>query len=169
MVKSLIVLWALLCGLAQAEQPTRGSSKTEPQTDVKVSESRHNGKYTRTTETFRNHLLIAKKQEVSLKDNGQIDYLFVKLFRDGQMIFASTFYKSANRTIRSYYHAGNMVVEEGDEDGDGFFETIILFGTNGGPVEAFHKSKDGSVTSFGPDELTKLKESFRKIQNGIGQ
>ena len=100
----------------------------------------------------------------TVKENGRIDYMFVKLFRDGEMTYSSTFYKSENRTIRSYYHQGKMAVEEGDEDGDGFFETMILFDAKEQPVQAFSKNKDGTVAQFTNGKLAELKKSFAKFQ-----
>ena len=131
---SLIIAWAI------AQQP-QIANNASARTETKVSESRKNGKYKRVTETFTDKALTTRKEEVSLKDNGQIDYVFIKLFRKGEMTYSSTFYKSESRTIRSYYHQGKMTVEEGDEDGDGFFETIILFNDKEQPVEAFSRSK----------------------------
>jgi len=153
---------ALTWAIAQQSQVSANSANAR--TETKVSESRKNGKYKRTTETLAEKVLVARKEEVSVKDNGQIDYVFVKLFRDGAMVYSSTFYKAEKRTIRSYYHQGNMTVEEGDEDGDGFFETMILFDAKEQPVEAFSKSKDGAVTQFSKEKLAELKKSFSKFQ-----
>ena len=136
---------------------------SDPHTETKVSESRQNGKYQRTTQLFRDKVLLSKTQEISIHDDGKIDVVFKKLFRDGQMVYASSFYKAGNRTIRSYYHKDKMVVEEGDEDGDGFFEKMILFGGDEQPIEAFKKNKDGSVTRFTDEELLQLKKSFEVV------
>mgnify|MGYP003435193601 FL=1 len=87
-----------------------------------------------------------------------------KLFRDGELIFLSTYFADANRTIRGYYHQDKVVMNEGDEDGDGFFETMILFDAKEQPVEAFSKSKDGTVTQFSKEKLVELKKSFAKLQ-----
>jgi hypothetical protein len=57
-----------------------------------------------------------------------------------------------------------MAVSEGDEDGDGFFETMILFDAKEQPVEAFSKTKDGTVTQFTKEKLAELKKSFEKFQ-----
>ena len=154
----MVFAWAL------AQQVQSSRSSVDSATETKISESRKNGKYKRTTETFAGKALVARKEEVSLKDNGRTDYVFVKCFRDGKMTYASTFYATENRTIRSYYNQGKMIVEEGDEDGDGFFETMILFDTKEQPVEAFSKSKDGTVTQFTKEKLAELKKSFAKFQ-----
>lgn len=165
-MRSIAIAATCLMALASAvaQQVQSGCDSAVSPMESKVSESRKNGKYKRTTETFAGKVLVARKEEVSLKDNDQIDYVFVKLFRDGKMIYASTFYAAENRTIRSYYHQGKMVMAEGDEDGDGFFETMILFDAKEQPVEAFSKSKDGTVTQFTNEKLAELKKSFAKFQ-----
>lgn len=164
--KSIIIVatcsMALAWAVAQQAQLSAGS--TGPSTETKVSESRKNGKYKRITETYIDKVLVARKEEISLKDNGQTNYVFLKLYRDGEMTYSSTFYKSENRIIRSYYHQGKMVVEEGDEDGDGLYETIILFDTKEQPVEAFLRGKDNTVTQFSKEKLAELKKSFAKYQ-----
>jgi len=128
-----------------------------------VSESRQDGKHQRTTEIFRDKILLSRKQEVRT-DDGKLKYVFTKLFREGEMVFFSCFYAQAKRTIRGYYYQDKLVLEEGDEDGDGFFETMILFDAKEQPVEAFSKSKDGTVTLFSKEKLAELKKSFSKFQ-----
>lgn len=154
----------IACAWVLAQQAQVTANNTDARTETKVSESRKDGKYQRTTEVFRDKVLISKKQEVSAHDDGRIDVVFTKLFRDGEMTYASTFNRAAKNTIRSYYHQDKMVTEEGDEDGDGFFETMILFDAKEQPVEAFSKSKDGTVTQFSKEKLVELKKSFAKLQ-----
>lgn len=141
--------------IAQQEAPV-----PQGKTETKVSESHKNGKHKRITETFADDVLIARREEVSLRDDGRINFVFVKLFRNGQMIYASTFDKDKNYAIRSYYHKGKMLAMEGDEDGDNFFETLILFNDNEEPVEAFQRDKDGTVTQFSKERLSALRTSF---------
>ncbi len=157
-VSSMALAWTV------AQQAQVKPDAVNERTETKVSESHKNGKYKRMTETFTDKVLVARKEEVSVKDNGQVDYVFVKLFRDGEMTYASTLYKSENRTIRSYYHRGKMIVEEGDEDGDGFFETMFLFDAKEQPVQAFSTRKDGTVTQFSKEKLAELKKSFPRFQ-----
>ncbi len=154
----------IACAWVLAQQAQVTPNNTDARTEAKVSESRKDGKYQSTTAVFRDNVLISKKQEVSAHDDGKIDVVFMKLFRDGEMTYASTFNKAAKNTIRSYYHDGKMAVSEGDEDGDGFFETMILFDAKEQPVEAFSKTKDGTVTQFTKEKLAELKKSFEKFQ-----
>jgi hypothetical protein len=163
-IVTLIAMCIIVLTWPIAQQVQTNLSSMDSAKETKTFESRKNGKYKRTTETFIDETIVVRKEEVSLKDNGQTDYVFIKCFRDGKMTYASTFYATVNRTIRSYYNQGKMIVMEGDEDGDGFFETMILFDTKEQPVEAFSKSKDGRVTPFTNEKLAELKMSFTKFQ-----
>lgn len=151
---------AALVSLVQGQETAEPNQHTE----TKVSESREGGRYQRTTAVFQDKVLVTKTQEVSARDDGKINVVFRKLFRDGEMIYACTSYKAEKRTIRSYYLQGKMVMEEGDQDGDGFFETMILFGAKEQPVEAFSKNRDGTVTQFTSEKLAELRRSFSKFQ-----
>lgn len=163
--KNIIVAACFMAlGWVVAEQTQVSADSANARTETKVSESRKNGKYQRVTEVFEDNVLQSRKLEVSDHDDGRINRVFTKLFRNGEMIYASSFYKAEKRTIRSYYHQDKMVMEEGDEDGDGFFETLILFDEKEQPVEAFSKSKDGSVSQFSKEKLADLKKSFGKFQ-----
>jgi hypothetical protein len=132
--------------------------------EIKVSETAKYGKYVRTTEIYRDKVLVSIKREVSAHKGGRIDAIFTKLFRGGEMIYASSFYTAdRSRNACSYYHQGKMVIEEGDEDRKGCFETMILFDAKEQPVEAFKRSEEGAVTQFSEEELSKLKETFAII------
>ncbi|MFM7816706.1 MAG: hypothetical protein ACKPGI_07035 [Verrucomicrobiota bacterium] len=158
-VHCLAVAWAM--GQDGGGNPGTGKAQTQ----TKVSEVRKSGKYKRISETFTDGVLVTRKEEVSVKDNGRMDYVFVKHFRNGEMTYSQTLYNSENRTIRSYYHQEKMIVLEGDENGDGFFETMILFDAQERPVEAFSKQKDGSVVPFAKEKLAELKKrSFAMVQ-----
>lgn len=157
-VFSATVLW----GVAQSIKVASNAKLAKIET--RISESRNQGKFTRTTESFHQAVLLSRKIEVSLKDDGLFDLVFTKLFRDGEMIYASTFNKAATNTIRSYYLEGRMVMAEEDGNGDQFFETTILFNANEQPLEAFSKSKDGSITQFSNENLDELKKTFGKLK-----
>ena len=164
MIKIRLITW-MLCFAAVfwATAQQTNVNRANPHTETKVSESRKNGKYKRITETFTDKVLTSRKEEVSLKGSDEIHFVFVKLFREGEMTYFSTFYKTENRTIRSYYHQGKLFLEEGDEDRDGLFETTILFDANEQPVEGFRKSKDGTVTQLSKEKFLELKKGFAII------
>ncbi len=145
------VMWAI----AQHQ-----AAVSQGKTETKVSELHKDGKHRRITETFTDKELTSRREEVSLRDDGRINFVFVKLFRDGEMIYASTLDKDKNRAVRSYHHNGKVIAMEGDEDGDNFFETLILFNEQEQPVEAFERNRDGTVTQFSKEKLSELKKSF---------
>jgi hypothetical protein len=157
MVCSLVIMWAI------AQQTQTSPSESEPQIETKVSESSKYGRHARTTEVFHGKVLLSRKVEISGED-GKLKSVSTKLYRDGELIFFSTYFADANRTIRGYYHQDKVVMNEGDEDGDGFFETMILFDAKEQPVEAFSKTKDGTVTQFSKEKLAELRKSFSKFQ-----
>ncbi len=66
--------------------------------------------------------------------------------------------------MRIYYHHGKIVAEEGDEDGDGFFETLLVFDGNEQPVQGFTKNKDGSVTHLDAEKFSRIQETFALIE-----
>jgi hypothetical protein len=148
----------VVVAIAQQEAGPQGKTET------KVSESHKGGKYIRITETFTDKVLTSRREEVSMRDDGRINFVFEKYFRDGQMIYASSLEKDKNRTVRSYHYKEKLVVMEGDEDGDKFFETMILFNEDEEPVEAFERKKDGTVMPFSKEKLEALKKSFSKLQ-----
>lgn len=158
--KTKVVVAFLLFSCVTSVIAQQEATVPEGKTETKVSESHEKGRYKRITETFTDKVLTAKREEVSLRDDGRINFVFVKLFRDGEMIYASTFDKDKNRTVRSYYHKGKMLAMEGDEDGDNVFETLILFNLDEEPVEAYERNKDGTVTQFSKERLSALKTSF---------
>jgi hypothetical protein len=46
---------------------------------------------------------------------------------------------------RAYHVAGKTVLIEGDDDGDGFFETLIVYRTDSDDFEVFTREANGSV------------------------
>jgi hypothetical protein len=48
-------------------------------------------------------------------------------------------------TARSFYVGPHMAVTEADEDGDGFFEMVVVYREDPKDVNAFVRERDGSV------------------------
>jgi hypothetical protein len=147
-------------GCVLATVPRQKPALAEETTESKVTEVRKQGRYERITETFKGGVLASRRVEVSLRDDGTIDYVLIKGYRNGKRVFHSWEDKRNKVTIRAYYPEGRVRVMEGDEDGDGFFETLILVGDNGIPVEGFERSKDGTVTPMSEERLSKIKKEF---------
>lgn len=152
------VFVACILSVDHQSQPS-GNGKVEE----KVTESTSGKKHKKTIERILDKVLISSREEVDVDGDGQLDYIFEKLFRDGRQSFASTSYVKDRRTIRGYYANATLLSQEGDEDGDGFFETILFFNTHGLPVEAFVRTKDGNVTQFSKEKLGDLQRSFSLV------
>ena len=58
---------------------------------------------------------------------------------------------------RCFFVQGKMVATESDEDGDGFFETLTVFGEDRKDFECFVRSTNGTVVPLDPGKLGSLK------------
>jgi ABC-type Fe3+-hydroxamate transport system substrate-binding protein len=58
---------------------------------------------------------------------------------------------------------GEMVMMEADEDGDGFFETTIVYRPSKSDMEVFTRSRDGSVTPVSAHTLAAYKKQHAAI------
>ena len=106
--------------------------------------------------------LSTKTAEVDRDKDGQPDVRTEIVSRDGQkqMMVMSRADKSGEWkvTARSFYVGSHMAVTEADEDGDGFFEMVVVYREDPKDVNAFVRERDGSVR---PAEL-KVVEMLRK-------
>ena len=62
-----------------------------------------------------------------------------------------------NRKTRLYVMDGKSVAAESDEDGDGFYESIMIFDPKGGDFECFIRATNGSVTPMDSAKLQDIK------------
>jgi len=156
----LLVLFTFMTSLLATKELTEDQGNTE----TRVSELRKNGRYVRVTQTFKDNVLVAEQKEVSVRDDGRINFVFFKLFEDGEMTYACTIDKDKKRGVRSYHNEGKVLVMEGDEDGDGFYEVLILFDAKEQPVAAFERGKDGVVKPWDKERCATLRRSFEVLQ-----
>lgn len=70
-------------------------------------------------------------------------------------------------TTRSYMVGGEVVMMEADEEGDGFFETIIVYRKP--DLEAFKRQRDGSVVPVSGPELATYKKQHAAITEQWGK
>ena len=93
--------------------------------------------------------LSTKKAEVDRDKDGRPDVRMEIISRDGQkeMMVMSRTDKSGEWKInaRSFYVGSHMAVTESDEDGDGFFEMVVVYREDPKDVNAFVRERDGSV------------------------
>ena len=87
-------------------------------------------------------------RSVTVTRDKQKMILFVETLRDSKRESASRF----------YLHNGSTVLQEADEDGDGFFELTVFYDKDGLLTEMFERKKDGTVL---PVSSSRLEESKR--------
>ena len=87
--------------------------------------------------------------EVDSDKDGQSDVRTEVTMRGKErlMMVMSRRDKSASwrTSTRSFYAGTNACATESDEDGDGFFENLVVYGENPEDVSMFVRGKDGSV------------------------
>lgn len=137
------------------------------QPETKVTETNFAGEFKRVKETFASGKVISRTTESGVQGSGMVDLAATKLFEDGRMTFCSISDNKKHTIIRSYYINEKLAAQEGDEDGDGFFETLILFDSDARPTVAFHRRADGSVTAFSSQELNKVKAGFALLEGQL--
>jgi len=64
---------------------------------------------------------------------------------------------------RSYFVSGKTIVIEEDNDGDGLFETVVVFGATRNGLEIFFRLRDGT-TAVAPSEV---KETYLKMLSAV--
>ena len=110
--------------------------------------------------------LSSNVAEVDRDKDGRPDVRTEVVSRDGvkQMMVMSRADGSGawNVTARSFYVGPHMGVTESDEDGDGFFEMLVIYREDPEDVNAFVRERDGSVR---PAEV-KMVDALRK-QNAL--
>ncbi len=106
--------------------------------------------------------LSTKMAEVDGDKDGRPDARTEIVSRDGQkqLMVMSRTDKSGEWKInaRSFYVGPHMAVTESDEDGDGFYEMVVIYREDPKDVNAFVRQRDGSVR---PAEV-KVVEMLRK-------
>jgi len=94
-------------------------------------------------------------------DDGVPDQKIISCYRNGKK--ACMFWRhmdQSNRTTRIFISEGRQVLMDDDENGDGYFETMFIFGTNGIPSAVFKIDKEGIPSPAPEDEFNKYVEEF---------
>jgi hypothetical protein len=66
-------------------------------------------------------------------------------------------------TSRSYFAGGAMVTTESDEDRNGVFETLTVYGSGTGDMEVFTRQPDGSVKPVSGQALAAYRKQHAAI------
>jgi len=88
-------------------------------------------------------------------------------YRDDDRILMVMSY--SNVTTRTFCLHGAAVYIESDEDGDGFFESLMLPGETMGDFEQFHRLHDGGVEPISKDEYLELKQKVDEATDRMDQ
>ncbi len=68
-----------------------------------------------------------------------------------------------NAQARTFYFAGCVAFSESDEDGDGFFETLTVFGDTMSEFDMFTRQSDGSVVAVSTSDLTNQLQKVEEV------
>jgi hypothetical protein len=106
--------------------------------------------------------ITSKVFEQDRNKDGKPDVRVETFYRGGQKVML--FWSKPNAqgvmtvTSRSYFAGGEMVTTESDEDGDGVFETLAVYGSGTGDMEVFTRQRDGSVKPVSAPTLAAYKK-----------
>ncbi len=93
--------------------------------------------------------VTTKATEVDRNKDGKADSRFETFYRGGEkvlMVYSRTDTSGVMRVnARTYFVNGEIVLSEGDDDGDGVFETIIATHPETGDLEVFTRAVEGDV------------------------
>lgn len=142
----------------------RDTMDLHEQETTKVSEQRARGKYTRTTEVFRDGVRVSRKRESSLTGDSNFVLVVTDLFRGDQRVFQMSSHRTDNDNSRLYFQGNRITVQEVDKDGDGWFESMILFDDKELPIEAFTKTQSGMVELWSSPKLTELRKAHSRLR-----
>lgn len=92
--------------------------------------------------------------------DGTVDSVFEQTFRSNEIVITYSWDRKSAKAARSYYHHGTELLVEGDDDGDGLWETMIFLDTNHMPVAVFEKRQDGSVVPSTSEKMSRLQKTY---------
>jgi hypothetical protein len=100
-------------------------------------------------------------------NNGETLSQFVKVTRNGETLVTWSSVKNLGQGMRTYYHNGKEVMSEVFGK-DGAIEMIILVGPDRTPIEVFERKKDGTTLPVSSEQLEKLKDQVKLIDETFG-
>jgi hypothetical protein len=108
---------------------------------------------------------ISLTEVVAESDNGEVRQRATTITRNGKRVMVTLWNKAtkdrARETFaRSYWHDGKLVLSEGDEDGNGILDLLILYDDVGMPIEAFDEKKDGTLFPLSKDRVEKIRKEY---------
>ena len=71
-----------------------------------------------------------------------------------------------SNAVSYFYSDGKMVMAESDEDGDGNWDSLVVYGQESDSFEVFRRNTQGQATPVKYEEMLKLREekaNFREL------
>lgn len=100
---------------------------------------------------------------VSLNADGTTNSTVTTTRRNGELVLSTTVDRSG-KAVRLYYLRGRYVFSERDDDGDGFFELVVIEGTSTPDLEIFRRFKSGEVAPVSASERqSAMQDRLRKV------
>jgi len=108
---------------------------------------------------------VVLKESVFRSAKGDVRMRMTTISRNDErlmgIIWSATTKNEAGHTLtKAYWRDSNLILSEGDEDGDGVCELMVLHGDDGGPRHAFDVRKDGGLAPVGKKRLDELKSEY---------
>ena len=98
--------------------------------------------------------------ESDIDGDGEPDITYVKLLRGGQLVFYEAWDRFSNQRARMYYRNGKLVLIEGDNDNDGWFETVLIM-TGEETIDCvLERTKDGTTRFAEPETAMRIMRGY---------
>jgi hypothetical protein len=112
-----------------------------------------------------------EKKELDKDSDGKMETVVERTYRGNELIMYCMKNTINNKQTRIFYVNKLPRVIESDEDGDGFFETRLIYGENTTVFDVFILDKNGGITPIPGDKLKRFKndtnEGEKIIENTI--
>ena len=113
--------------------------------------------------------ITIKVRERDRDKDGKTDLRYETTYRDGKRVMFTQSQRNSNDvfvvTARSFWAAGEMVMSEVDEDGDGLFETMVIYHRGSKDMEVFTRQSDGSTKPASAEVLRR----YKKMDEAFGE
>jgi hypothetical protein len=153
-------IFACSFGILRAEEPT--TLKTE------YYEAAVNGgkaiNYKRWS-TSRDGKVILRHEEHDLMQNGKFSQIDTIVFHDGKKLLH--FITIDGKRSCFYHPEPGCTVTQGDSDGDGRYDKIIISDAKGLVVDYFNIGADGKLTPISDAELKTMQKALKDFSDGM--
>lgn len=108
---------------------------------------------------------ITVKESVERSSNGDVEMRMTRIVRNGKILMDTVWNTTENNKVghtacRTFWLDDEPVLGQIDEDGDGFFEFLLL-SDDKGPVQAFDLTRDEKLVPVDKTRLKKMQDDYR--------